>query len=526
MKPYFILLWLLLAASTVTVRADVPQLINFQGILTDPAGIPLVSDTNSVDFNIWDAAAAGNSKWAETQSVITDGQGRFSVLLGSITPIEDTIFIQPDRWLGVKVGADPELSPRTQIVSVGFAQRISTLDGSASGGTIRGTGSGVGIWLKNLTYALRDSTTSYGVWSVSSGISGVVGEGESRGVWGFCTPVSGEGAGVFGNVPASALSSSDKGVHGVSDNFGVYGDGDDVGVYGTGDIIGVQGEATANTSYGGSFSGELSGVVGQGIATAGIGAYGVRGASSSVLAGDRGVFGSSDEIGVYGSTSNGAGDWGLYTPNDIFVGGACTGCLSSFAARNGSDTPLEAGTPVAIIGAESPLISGSQPVMVVRPAQAGEEVVGIVLKAARIVEIPVHSVPHMVAQSKSPVEQLSPEKFASTDQNLPMATEVSPEVVRPDEAGFPKEKTLRYSAGAAQPGELLVIVTHGPTYVKVNGSVSAGSLLVVGSRVGMAQVAEPTLVAGIKVLPAGVIGKVLGQPDPTSGLVPVLVTLK
>jgi hypothetical protein len=286
----------------------------------------------------------------------------------------------------------------------------------------------------------------------------------------------------------------------------VYGDGDDVGVYGTGDISGVQGEATANTSSGGSFSGELYGVLGQGLATAGIG--------------------TSDEYGVYGVTSNGAGDWGLYTPDDIFVGGACTGCLSSFAARNGSDTPLEAGTPVTIMSAESPLISGSQPVMVVRPAQAGDEVVGVVLKAARIVEIPVHSVPRMIAQSKSPVEKLSPEKFASIDQNPPTATEVFPQVARPDEAGFPKEKSLRYSAGAAQPGELLVIVTHGPTYVKVNGTVSAGDLLVAGLSVGTAQIAEPTLIAGVRVPPAGVIGKALGQPDPKTGLAPVLVTLK
>ncbi|MCI0530665.1 MAG: hypothetical protein L0Y74_01740 [candidate division Zixibacteria bacterium] len=526
MKKLTLLPLFLVAVAFLTAGAEVPQLMNFQGILTDPAGVPLANDTNSVLFTIYDAPAGGSSKWSETQSVATDAQGRFNISLGAVSPIDDTVFKQMDRYLGIKIGADAEMSPRTQIVSVGFTQRISTLDGSASGGTITGTGSGTGIWIKDVTYALRDSTSSYGVWSVSSGISGVVGEGESRGIWGYCSPVSGEGTGVYGNVVASALSSTDKGVYGTSDNFGVYGDGDDVGTYGTGGSIGVQGEATANTSYGGNFNGELYGVFGQGIATAGIGAFGVYGSSSSVLAGDAGVYGSSDEYAVYGNTSSGAGDWGLYTPDDIFVGGACTGCLSSFAARNGSNTPLEAGTPVTIMGAESPLISGSQPVMVVRPAQAGDEVVGIVLKAAKIVEIPVHSASPMVARSKSPVERLSPEEYTSTDQNLPTATGTLPQTARLDEASFPKEKSLRYSAGAAQPGSLLVIVTHGPTYVKVDGSVSAGNLLVAGSRAGIAQVAEPILVVGINVAPAGVIGKVLGQPDATTGLVPVLVTLK
>jgi hypothetical protein len=116
------------------VEAAVPKLINFQGILKDGSGNPVANGAYSVTFTIYDDPSAGNVLWAETSSVSTTS-GLFTVLLGSLNPVPDSAFQDTTRYLGVKVGADPEMTPRQQLVSLSYAYRVSSVDG-ASGGTI------------------------------------------------------------------------------------------------------------------------------------------------------------------------------------------------------------------------------------------------------------------------------------------------------------------------------------------------------------------------------------------------------
>lgn len=117
--------------------AAVPKQMNFQGVLSDSGGSPLDDTTISVVFTIYDAATAGTSKWTETQSISTNGQGQFTVILGLITPIEDSVFAGTERFLGIKVGSDPEMPSRVKLVGVPYAQRIATVNG-ATGGAITG----------------------------------------------------------------------------------------------------------------------------------------------------------------------------------------------------------------------------------------------------------------------------------------------------------------------------------------------------------------------------------------------------
>jgi hypothetical protein len=120
-----------------TVAAEVPSVISYQGRLTTPAGTPVPDASYTVVFTIYDAAAGGTSKWTETQSVTTS-DGLFSVLLGSVAPISDTVFSGTTRYLGIAVGTDPELTPRVALVAVPYAHRVNTVDG-ATGGTISGS---------------------------------------------------------------------------------------------------------------------------------------------------------------------------------------------------------------------------------------------------------------------------------------------------------------------------------------------------------------------------------------------------
>ncbi len=121
---------------SIAVNAEVPKSFNYQGRLTDDGGNPVPDDSYEVVFTIYDAATGGNSKWTETQSIITSN-GLFAVLLGTINPIVDTVFNGTTRYLSLEVAGAPELSPRTAMVSVPYAQRVSTIDG-ASGGDVVG----------------------------------------------------------------------------------------------------------------------------------------------------------------------------------------------------------------------------------------------------------------------------------------------------------------------------------------------------------------------------------------------------
>ena len=134
----------------VTVSAEVPDVISYQGRLTTTGGTPVPDGSYTVVFTIYDAVAGGTSKWTETQSVTTSG-GLFSVPLGSVAPISDTVFSGTTRYLGVKIGADPELTPRVALVSVPYAHRVKTVDG-AKGGTISGS---VGIGNSDRSFRIQ-----------------------------------------------------------------------------------------------------------------------------------------------------------------------------------------------------------------------------------------------------------------------------------------------------------------------------------------------------------------------------------
>lgn len=117
----------LIFAFSSLAYADVPQMINYQGKITTPTGA-LVDTTIGMTFTIYDDSTGGNVLWTETQPSIAVEKGIFSVLLGSVNSIPDSVFDGNVRYLGVNVGADPEMTPRKQIVSVGYAYKSEYSD--------------------------------------------------------------------------------------------------------------------------------------------------------------------------------------------------------------------------------------------------------------------------------------------------------------------------------------------------------------------------------------------------------------
>lgn len=132
---------LLFAAVLVAASASAlaPTTLSYQGRLEDSGGNPITAVV-ALKFTIYNdpvANAAANIKWTETHPTVSVTDGLFNVLLGSVIALPDTVFKQPNRWLGITVDLDPEITPRTPFSSVAFAQRVHTVDGS-NGGTILG----------------------------------------------------------------------------------------------------------------------------------------------------------------------------------------------------------------------------------------------------------------------------------------------------------------------------------------------------------------------------------------------------
>ncbi len=112
-----IVLWLALMLTAADLHA-IPRMINYQGTLLED-GTP-VDGTKSVRFRIYDSSEGGIYLWEEVQNV-TFHNGAFSVLLGSTEPIPKSVFNGSRRWLSVAIEDSPEILPRAEIVSVGYA---------------------------------------------------------------------------------------------------------------------------------------------------------------------------------------------------------------------------------------------------------------------------------------------------------------------------------------------------------------------------------------------------------------------
>lgn len=118
--------------SSMFVCAVIPNLIRFQGKITDKSGGPLTGSYN-ITFRLYNSETGGQLKWNETQSGVPVNNGIFTVLLGNVTAL-DLPFDEP-YWLSMEVNNDGEMTPRQQITSVGYAYRAKVAD-SVSGASV------------------------------------------------------------------------------------------------------------------------------------------------------------------------------------------------------------------------------------------------------------------------------------------------------------------------------------------------------------------------------------------------------
>ena len=111
---------LLLTIFPYICQAAIPQKMSYQGYLTNAAGVP-VNGTLLMIFSIYNVSSGGTPLWVEPHSV-TVSQGVYSVILGEgSTPTPINLPFDTAYYLGVQVGVDPEMTPRKELTSVGYA---------------------------------------------------------------------------------------------------------------------------------------------------------------------------------------------------------------------------------------------------------------------------------------------------------------------------------------------------------------------------------------------------------------------
>ncbi|MDH5405955.1 MAG: hypothetical protein OEX80_05400 [Candidatus Aminicenantes bacterium] len=125
---------------SLTIWAQVPQLLNYQGRLTDDKGIPIIT-TTTLMFSLHqggDATIEGSGTlcYREDASVTPDDNGVFSHLIGSGTVLYGTLdatVFQTAEPVFLEIAIDPAganeiLLPRKQIVTVGYSFKSELAD--------------------------------------------------------------------------------------------------------------------------------------------------------------------------------------------------------------------------------------------------------------------------------------------------------------------------------------------------------------------------------------------------------------
>jgi len=351
----------------LTILASVPNLINYQGRLTDAAGSPITTAT-TVRFSLYQGGSAGTPGsgtlvYEEDASVIPDSNGVFDHTIGSGTVVygtlDSTVF-QTSSPVYLEITVDPAgvsdtLLPRKQVVSVGYsfkselADDADTVDGLhaadfalighhhdadyvnegqadsvTSSMIVNGTIMNADINPSaniaaskintiGLDADLLDGKDSLDfVHTTGDDMTGTLNVNTSTtwALWGTTSSTSGYG--VYGY--ATATSGNTYGVYGQANKYGVYGYATCISCYNYG-LYGRSDSTSGTGVYGfaNATSGTTSGVHGESNSTSGRGVIGSAIANSGFTIGVYGGSESTTGRGVYGHANATSGiNYGVF----------------------------------------------------------------------------------------------------------------------------------------------------------------------------------------------------------------------
>ena len=110
-----------MAQDIAGAEATVSLWVSYQGRLLDPGtGQPKPDGAYTMTFSLYNVDGATTPIWIETKSVLVSG-GLFSIRLGDTVPLTPGLFNGQALWVGVKIGGDPEMTPRQSITVAPYA---------------------------------------------------------------------------------------------------------------------------------------------------------------------------------------------------------------------------------------------------------------------------------------------------------------------------------------------------------------------------------------------------------------------
>jgi hypothetical protein len=127
-----IVLFILLSFLTINAKAQdttavIPQMVNYQGYLTDDAGQAL-NGSYKITFRLYEEpTGVASIRWEEIHNTIDVVNGLFNVLLGSINPLTPE-HLEGPRYLEIKVGDEVEMTPRMQLGSAAYALQADKME--------------------------------------------------------------------------------------------------------------------------------------------------------------------------------------------------------------------------------------------------------------------------------------------------------------------------------------------------------------------------------------------------------------
>ncbi len=117
MKTILVILAIVMMAA-VPASAQIPRLINYQGVLTDDMGVVVSDGSYSMTFRLYEEPSGGTQLWEETIDVNVS-KGIFNTTLGHDVVI--TEFFDKPLYLSIEIDGGGELSPRRIFTANAYA---------------------------------------------------------------------------------------------------------------------------------------------------------------------------------------------------------------------------------------------------------------------------------------------------------------------------------------------------------------------------------------------------------------------
>ena len=138
------------------MASAVPGTLLLEGVLHGSGGGPAADGDYTVTFTVYDKQSGGAVLHQDKDVKVTVTGGRFTATIGAAKPVDGKVLNgKASAWLGIKIGADPEL-PVTALHSVPFALQAGTARALDCVGCIDGkkvAGGSLGPAQVNFAYA-------------------------------------------------------------------------------------------------------------------------------------------------------------------------------------------------------------------------------------------------------------------------------------------------------------------------------------------------------------------------------------